>query len=104
MNRHRLPAFVSGFLATASLLLFTACKGDDHAATAGLDDKNGPEKGSSIDSCAKRAAGCPCSDEGAVADCGSIKEKVGDYVICSKGVRTCCLLYTSDAADDVIDG
>ena len=41
------------------------------------------------DPCASHQAGCACTTEGETLACGSVKEKVGDSVICSEGERTC---------------
>ena len=33
--------------------------------------------------------GCDCDDEGAVADCGRVHERIGQQMICGQGVTTC---------------
>src|SRR5687767_811708 len=33
--------------------------------------------------------GGACDDDGAVVDCGRVREQHGDYVTCSMGTRTC---------------
>ncbi|HSU38885.1 MAG TPA: hypothetical protein VLJ38_04925, partial [Polyangiaceae bacterium] len=45
--------------------------------------------GNTPDACASHQTGCPCTTEAATTACGSVKQKVGDSVICSEGVRTC---------------
>ncbi|MGA2449911.1 MAG: hypothetical protein ABTD50_14630 [Polyangiaceae bacterium] len=40
-------------------------------------------------SCAPGRAGCPCSSEGAVAQCGSVITKEADWVSCAQGQSTC---------------
>ncbi|HEY1958972.1 MAG TPA: hypothetical protein VGH28_25340 [Polyangiaceae bacterium] len=39
--------------------------------------------------CSSGKAGCPCSPEGATADCGVVERRSGDYVTCSEGTATC---------------
>jgi hypothetical protein len=41
------------------------------------------------DPCATPNEGCACETEGAVADCGRVREQHDDYVTCSMGTRTC---------------
>jgi hypothetical protein len=52
------------------------------------------------DPCATHQTGCACSVEGATVACGSVKEKVDNYVICTEGVRTCSGGQWSDCAGD----
>lgn len=80
-----------GHRATIALLfaLTWGCDGAGRSKPAALDDERETDPGSSLDGCDVRKAGCPCTDEGDTAACGSIKEKIGAYVICSKGVRIC---------------
>ncbi|HVH41544.1 MAG TPA: hypothetical protein VM925_04350 [Labilithrix sp.] len=40
-------------------------------------------------SCATPNEACPCSDVGAVVECGTVKRISGDYATCSIGKRTC---------------
>lgn len=80
-----------GHRATIALLLalLWGCDDAGRSKPAALDDERETDPGSSLDGCDVRKAGCPCTDDGATAACGSIKEKIGAYVICSKGVRVC---------------
>jgi len=66
-------------------------------ATAGCGNKKrgltgigtGLPPGELPDACAFVQEGCPCSEEGVTLACGTVKEKVSNYVICREGVRTC---------------
>ena len=39
--------------------------------------------------CRTPAAGCPCSEPGAIVECGEVKSQVDEYVTCTEGVRLC---------------
>ena len=41
------------------------------------------------DPCATRSTGCSCDVEGATAECGIVREKIGDYVRCTPAYRAC---------------
>ena len=41
------------------------------------------------DPCATPTTGCSCDVEGATAECGIVREKIGDYVRCTPAYRTC---------------
>lgn len=41
------------------------------------------------DPCLQPNEGCECENEGETAECGSVKEQRGEYLICSKGLRLC---------------
>ena len=76
----------TGALASAALLLGCGSDPDKNPGTAPGPDTTGP----SIENrCQAPNAGCPCDEEGAVTDCGSVKEVHDDYVTCSAGTRTC---------------
>jgi hypothetical protein len=45
--------------------------------------------GNRPDACASHQTGCACNKEGETTACGSVKQKVGNSVICSEGLRTC---------------
>jgi hypothetical protein len=50
----------------------------------------GPTPGSGPGSvCAPGHQGCPCAQEGATAECGSVHDTAGNYVTCSIGYSTC---------------
>ncbi len=72
----------------AALALLGSCASDERPAGAGGHTSSTPEP-VEPDPCASPQAGCACDDEGAVVDCGSVKEEYDDYVTCSMGQRTC---------------
>ena len=76
----------TGALASAALLL--GCESDPgtNAGTTPSPDATGPWVGNH---CEAPNTGCPCDEEAAVTDCGSVKEIHDDYVTCSAGTRTC---------------
>lgn len=39
--------------------------------------------------CSSPALGCPCAEQGRIAECGTVKSQVGDYVTCSMGHTRC---------------
>ncbi len=45
--------------------------------------------GSGYNPCLTPTQGCPCDDEGSVAECGKVLRSSGDYLWCSVGHRTC---------------
>jgi hypothetical protein len=81
-----LPHWLYSLALTA---LASACAAEDRASSASLDDRSGREMSSSSDGCATPNTGCGCVQEGASVQCGTVKEKVGKYTLCSKGVRVC---------------
>ena len=93
-----------GLVATAVLLL-PSCEGEE-LAPAILEFEGQEVQRANVDPCSIDATGCPCDAEGEQVECGSIKEKRGDYMICKRGVRTCtdemwseCLPEANPAAD-----
>src|SRR5262245_45088075 len=71
-----------------SLALVVACSDDPVKAPA---VSGGPLAGGPgiPDPCATPNQGCGCEEEGAVVDCGRVREQHDDYVTCSMGTRTC---------------
>lgn len=41
------------------------------------------------DRCATPNDGCACANAGQQIECGTVKEKIGEYTLCQYGVRTC---------------
>src|SRR5438552_74408 len=41
------------------------------------------------DPCATPSTGCSCDVEGSTAECGIVREKIGDYLRCAPAYRTC---------------
>jgi hypothetical protein len=73
---------------SVSLALVVACS--DDAVKAPPVSGGGLAGGPGIpDPCATPNEGCGCEEEGAVVDCGRVREQHGDYVTCSMGTRTC---------------
>lgn len=66
----------------------TAC-GTDNASPSSGSDGTPTDGHPNGDACANPNEGCPCDVEGATAECGEIKQNVGNYVKCSMGKRTC---------------
>jgi hypothetical protein len=56
--------------------------------------------GKADDPCASHQTGCACDQEGQTTACGSVKEKVDGYVICSEGERTCTSGQWGDCVAD----
>lgn len=84
--RHRWP---QPFVAIAFLTLFGVLGCDKrHQSLAGIGAGDLPP-GRGGDACASHQTGCACTQEGATVDCGSVKQTIDNYVICSEGVRTC---------------
>ena len=79
-------------------VLFAICAGLLWSAACGNENQDGPPElsgtppledgGGTGDACAHPNTGCPCTDVGATADCGSVDLKIGDYVSCSMGKTT----------------
>ncbi len=69
----------------------SGCSTEDPSATPGLGNGDvGAGGAAPLDPCADPThMGCPCADEGSTADCGIVKEKSGDFVLCSQGTSTC---------------
>ncbi len=68
----------------------SGCSTEDPSAAPGLDGDVGAAGAPPLDPCADPSrSGCPCADEGAVTDCGTVKEKTGDFVLCSQGTARC---------------
>ncbi|HEX2733296.1 MAG TPA: hypothetical protein VHM70_16910, partial [Polyangiaceae bacterium] len=86
--KERCSTQVRRIWAALTLLLAVGCQDGQHALPADLNG-SGPTPGSSLDVCARPNAGCACDRDGEVSECGSIKQRVGQYVICSEGERTC---------------
>ncbi len=59
-----------------------------HQSLAGIGAGNLPP-GKVGDPCASHQTGCACDQEGTTVECGSVKQTIDNYVICSEGVRTC---------------
>jgi hypothetical protein len=77
---------------SVSLALVVACS--DDAVKAPPVSGGGLAGGPGIpDPCATPNEGCGCEEEGAVVDCGRVREQHGDYVTCSMDTRT----YTDGA-------
>jgi regulation of enolase protein 1 (concanavalin A-like superfamily) len=76
-----------------SAVLLGALFGLAGCSSAGApSDVNGstrPDGGGAAGSCVTPASGCPCSTEGATADCGQVTRVSGNYVTCSEGQTTC---------------
>ncbi len=66
--------------------IVAAC-GDDRPATS--DTSTNPNPPGGPGACHAGREGCSCDVPGAVADCGSVVRKDGDYVTCSQGKATC---------------
>jgi hypothetical protein len=83
----------SFWLLQVPVLGLLACSAGDPAAPppppAALDPdvEDPPQLG--VVNCNSPQTGCPCTEPGAVIDCGTVSERRGDYVICSMGTRTC---------------
>jgi hypothetical protein len=54
-----------------------------------VDNSDTVGRPSGGDSCATPSTGCPCSNEGKKAACGSVISHEGDHVECSEGSMTC---------------
>lgn len=42
-----------------------------------------------VGTCNAPQSGCPCADDGASVECGTVHQDLGSYVQCSMGTRTC---------------
>ncbi len=81
--------------AVFAAFLFALCLG--LLWSAACASQNPPMEGPSenpppppnADQCATPNPGCPCTDVGAVTDCGKVELKIGTYVACSMGKMTC---------------
>lgn len=87
-------AFRLGRWGVALLPLLGCGGGDSRPAASGDLDGDGPPPSSlhqtAVDvECSEPDTGCPCAEEGAQVDCGTVSEHRGDYVICRPGARTC---------------
>lgn len=83
MNRRSWFFALLPVLALPSSFAFTAC-GDERpdAATSSGASSNDS-------ACATPNDGCECLAEGTTTPCGSVKQHIGEYVMCSMGDRTC---------------
>jgi len=77
-----------------ALLPLLGCGGGDRppAPSGDLDGDGAPPSQlhqTAVDDCSTPETGCPCDEEGAQLDCGTVSEHRGDYVICRPGARTC---------------
>jgi hypothetical protein len=54
--------------------------------------------------CSAPASGCPCDVEGKRIECGTLRERFGDYVRCTPAYRSCAGGVWSDCAGDRIVG
>lgn len=69
-------------------VFFLNCEGEA-LAPAILDSLSRETGGNKVVECSTPETGCPCEEEGAKHECGTIKETRGDYVICKQGYLTC---------------
>jgi hypothetical protein len=84
--RRRWPQLL---LPLAFLTLFGSLGCDKHhPSLAGIGAGNLPPAKVG-DPCASHQTGCACDQEGTTVECGSVKQTIDNYVICSEGVRTC---------------
>ena len=92
-------ALVRATGALASAALFLGCGSDPgtNSGTAPSPDATGPPV---ANRCEAPNTNCPCDEEGAVTDCGSVKEIHDDYVTCSAGTRTCVDRSWSECTGD----
>lgn len=91
---HLRTTFGYGLLKTAFKLLFLACLltscETSRPTPKSLDESDVDRPTSSKgDPCSRPREGCPCDEDGALAECGSIKEQRGSYLICWRGARVC---------------
>src|SRR5262245_24172684 len=81
------------FLFAAGALLGTllaACSaGEQRLEPADLDPDPPTQPQLAAAACRGTDTGCPCADEGASLECGTLSERRGDYAICAMGSRTC---------------
>jgi hypothetical protein len=82
------------------LTLFGAFGCDKRTNSLSGISAGGLPTGKADDPCATHQTGCACSDEGSTVACGSVKEKVDDYVICTEGMRTCTSGQWGDCVGD----
>jgi hypothetical protein len=87
-----------GALVILTLLGVVGCD-QHHQTLAGISAGNLPP-GKVDDPCASHQTGCACTVEGSTVDCGSVKETVGSYVICTEGARTCTSGQWGDCVAD----
>lgn len=114
-SRERLLGIVMGVLVTLGAALPTACEQQERPAGAapsapgqssricidededgfGLGCRNGldcDDEDASVTTechCGKPSPGCGCEQQGAVAACGLVYDKVGNQVTCGQGLTTC---------------
>jgi hypothetical protein len=75
------------FTVSIACFLAVACTADDRPPRADLTQYDlRPDSGAET-TCT--AEGCSCEDEGAIRDCGSVKEKVAGYTWCALGMQSC---------------
>ena len=87
-------------LPLAFLTLFGVLGCDKHhQSLAGIGAGNLPPAKVG-DPCASHQTGCACDTEGVTVQCGSVKQTVDNYVICSEGVRTCSSGQWGDCVAD----
>ena len=68
----------------------SGCSTEDPAAAPAIGGDVGGGGAAALDPCADPThVGCPCSEEGTIADCGMVKQKSGDFVLCSQGTASC---------------
>ncbi|HTQ02367.1 MAG TPA: hypothetical protein VMI54_00870 [Polyangiaceae bacterium] len=70
-----------------TLIGLTGCD-KKHQSLAGIGAGDLPP-GHVDDPCASHQTGCACTPEGSTVECGTVEEKIGEYVMCSEGTRTC---------------
>lgn len=78
-----------GRSAVCSALFLLACGGSERETPPSLSFNIVLEEFEDSDPCTPPAEGCPCTEPGAEADCGTITRHSADYITCSYGVVTC---------------
>ena len=66
-------------------MLLAGCADSSESNGVSTSGNVGPQPGL----CDVRNQGCPCSTEGATADCGKVIKQMGDYLTCSLGQMSC---------------
>jgi hypothetical protein len=89
-KRHALVLLV---VVVSNLLWLAACgsNGDKPGVPETPDASSGigADDATTTTTCSAGKAGCACADEGAVASCGRLENRDGNYVTCSMGYSTC---------------
>jgi hypothetical protein len=83
---------------SSSAGVLSSCEGQE-LGSAILDYAGEAPAPQTVDECASHAAGCPCNDDGATLAC-SHKEVRGEYVICTRGFRTCVSQQWSECSPE----